>query len=67
MKNPELFIPGTFGCHEALHMAHAAQAFVDEHVCNHPAIGLNPEWQALADKASEALGELYQAIGRKHL
>ena len=59
--------PGTFGCHEALHMASVARDFVEEHVCNHPTIGLNPEWQALADKACEALFELYQAIGKEHL
>ena len=59
--------PGTFGCHEALHMASVARDFVEEHVCNHPTIGLNPEWEALANKACEALFDLYQAIGREHL
>jgi hypothetical protein len=27
---------------------------------------LNPEWKALADRASEALHDLYQAIGARH-
>lgn len=63
----EGYAPGSFGCHEALHMTSVAQAFVDEHVCNHPAIDLNPEWAAMAEKASQALFDLYQMIGAKHL
>lgn len=61
------FKPGTFGCHEAMHMVSVSRDFVEEHVANHPAIGLNPEWQALAEKACEVLFDLYQAIGKEHM
>lgn len=61
------YLPGSFGCHEALHIASVACDFVEKHVCDHPAIVLNAEWRALADKAVAALCELYQAIGKEHL
>ena len=60
------FAPGTFGCHEALHMAHVLAEMVDERLCEHPAVLLVPEWKALADRAAEALHDLYQAIGTRH-
>lgn len=64
--DPALFAPGTHGCHEALHMAHVLTAMVDEQLCMHPAITQRPEWLALAEKACEALADLYQAIGQEH-
>jgi hypothetical protein len=33
----------------------------------HPAIEARKDWMALAEKAHDALFELYQAIGREHL
>ena len=61
------YAPGSFGCHEALHMASVLHGMVQEHLCDHPAIKEKPEWRALADKASEALFALYQAIGGEHI
>lgn len=61
------FAPGTFGCHEALHMAHVLSEVVEERLAQHPAVRLVPEWKALADRAVEALADLYQAIGARHL
>ena len=61
------FKPGTLGCHEALHMASYFAGAVDEELCEHPAIKRNPKWLALATKAADALGDLYNAIGRDHL
>ncbi|MDK1489401.1 hypothetical protein QN219_04935 [Sinorhizobium sp. 7-81] len=63
----EKFAPGTHGCHEALHVASMLGDFVDERLCNHPAVLLNPEWYRLASAAQDALFELYQAIGSAHL
>jgi hypothetical protein len=60
------FAPGTQGCHEALHMAHVLAEMVDERLCEHPAVRMDPEWKALADRAAEALHDLYQAIGARH-
>ncbi|WP_439597518.1 hypothetical protein [Falsiroseomonas sp.] len=63
----ERFAPGTYGCHEALHMAHVLAELVDDRLCGHPAVRLVPEWKALADQAATALQDLYQAIGARHL
>ncbi|MQX70114.1 hypothetical protein [Sinorhizobium meliloti] len=63
----EKFTPGTHGCHEALHVASMLGDLVDGQLCNHPAVLLNPEWYSLAEKAQDALFELYQAIGNAHL
>lgn len=57
------FAPGTFGCHEALHMAHMLAEMVEERLCEHPAVRLVPEWKALSDRAATVLHDLYQAIG----
>lgn len=62
----ERFAPGSFGCHEALHTASILQAVLDDHLLDHPAVVLDPECFALASRASEALAELYQAIGERH-
>jgi hypothetical protein len=65
--DPARYAPGTFGCHEALHMAYVFAAMVDRELAEHPAVTTNPEWKALAERAVEALNELYQAIGAGHL
>jgi hypothetical protein len=59
--------PGSFGCHEALHLALVFGEMVGSYLGEHPAIEANPEWKALADKASQALFDLYQAIAQEHL
>lgn len=61
------YAPGSFGCHEALHMASVLMMTVDRELCEHPAVQQNKEWAALADKARQALYELYQKIGARHL
>lgn len=61
------FSAGSFGCHEALHMASFLANAVEQELCEHPAIELVPEWKDLADAAAKALANLYQAIGSLHL
>lgn len=61
------FKPGSFGCHEALHMASVLAEMIDEQLCQHNAVSTRPEWLALATTAREALHNLYQAIGKEHL
>jgi hypothetical protein len=61
----EHFVLGSLGCHEALHTASVLQAVVEEHLASHPAVLLDPECFALASRASEALADLYQALGRR--
>lgn len=67
VKDPEAYAPGTFGCHEALHMASSVMDIVDSQLMQHPAILLNPKYYALAEKAHKALFDLHQAIGEDHL
>ena len=40
---------------------------VDRMLLSHPSCLLDPEWYALADRASVAIIELYQRIGAAHL
>lgn len=61
------FAPGSFGCHEALHLASVFRDMVEEHLVDHPAVQAKPEWKALAEQAMSALFDLYQAIGREHV
>lgn len=63
----ENFKPGTFGCHEALHMASVVGDMVDTQLLSHPAIIANPEWFAKAEAAAKACYDLYQAIGAEHM
>ena len=53
--------------HEALHMTSFLMQSVDRELLDHDAIKDNPEWEALAKTAHQALFDLYQAIGREHL
>lgn len=57
------FLPGTFGCHEALDRAEILHGLVEDILVSHPAIYQNPEWFSLAKSASRSLFELYQKIG----
>ena len=59
--------PGSFGCHEALHMTIYLAEQIEAQLCDHPAIQLKPDWKKLADEACQKLNQLYQAIGQEHL
>ena len=61
------FVPGSFGCHEALHMASFLAGAVSEELIEHPTVKANPEWSKLANDACDALMELYHKIGAAHL
>ena len=56
-----------FSEHEALDRTHCIQHMLEQLLLDHPVIQGDAEFQELAEKAAEALAELYQAIGRKHL
>ena len=53
-----------FGIHEALHTAHVVLCMFEDHVREHPAVSERPDIAELAEVASNALAEVYQAIGR---
>lgn len=40
---------------------------IDNELVDHPAIKANEEWSKLASAAMDALFQLYQSIGQKHL
>lgn len=58
--------PGTFSCHEAMHMTAFFMTSVEEALCNHPSVLTNPEWYALSREALNKLFELYRTIGNDH-
>jgi hypothetical protein len=51
-------------CPEALDRAWVAQDFCYEYLGSHPVIRRDPALYALYERASDALGQLYQAIGQ---
>ena len=60
------YSPGTFGCHEALDRCELLTQLVGD-LGAHPAIRLNPDWEAKVIQAESILADLYQEIGRVHL
>lgn len=52
-----------FGIHEALHTCSVLMDTFGSRVAEHPAVSLRPEIAALADKAMEAMMDVYQALG----
>jgi hypothetical protein len=63
----ERFGPGSFGCHEAMHVADILAGLVHNQLCNHSAVLLDPRWFRLAAEARDSLARLYQEIGEVHL
>ena len=59
--------PGSFGCHEALHVSSMLADTVALRLVEHGAVIQRADWYALAARAHEALFDLYQAIGAEHL
>lgn len=55
--------PGTFGDHEALHVANLILGLIERELAEHPAILLQPEWYAHVRRAQDELSSLYQKIG----
>jgi hypothetical protein len=61
------YSPGSFGCHEALHVAYIMANMIDEQICQHLAVSQNPEWKNIADTARDLLHDLYHKVGASHL
>ena len=59
--------PGSFGCHELLDRTALAVDLLERYVLSHRACVQNPDWYRLAEKAADALHELYQQVGEAHL
>jgi len=56
-----------YNLHEVLHMTSFLARSVDEEILQHEAVEHRPELWLLAEKACDALHDLYQAIGRIHM
>ncbi len=67
MSEQDRYDPGSFGCHEALHMTSFLMQAVDTELVEHNAIASNEDWLALATAAFDKLFQLYMAIGDAHL
>lgn len=52
-----------FTIHEALHTTSLVVDLWDREIVEHPALSNKPEIKALAERACEAMAEVYQAIG----
>lgn len=59
--------PGTYGCHEALHLTSVLTELVSREVVEHPAIVAREDWSARAQRVVDELGDLYQEIGAVHV
>lgn len=60
------FVPGSYGCHEALDRVHMFVNMLDSNLADHPSIKMNDEWLGMVENAIEILADLYQKIGAKH-
>lgn len=58
-------ITDQFSRHEALHTASIMMDMVEAHIIDHPALFYDE--RELADKAHQALFDLYQLIGSRHI
>lgn len=65
-EDAKRFRPGSYGCHEVMHMA---SYFANEMglLSEHMAITQNKEWNDLANAAAENAFALYQAMAAVHL
>ncbi len=58
---------GEYERHEVLHMTSFLINAVATELLEHDAVIETPEWLELAEKAHQALYDLYQAIGKVHI
>jgi hypothetical protein len=61
------YSPGTYGCHEALHLTSVLINLIERELVEHPAIQAHPGWRDRANSAVNELASLYQEIGGVHL
>lgn len=59
--------PGSYGCHEALHMASVILGILDRELVGHPTILTNREWYADARRIQDELYQLYQKLAAVHV
>ncbi len=67
IDDPENYLPGSMGCHEALHTSWIMMDTFSRHLLEHPSILLDADLYAQTSKIHSALFDLYQSLGAKHL
>lgn len=55
----ERFGPGSFGCHEAMHVTDILAGLIESQLCNHSAVLRDPRWFRFATDARDSLARLY--------
>lgn len=61
------FGPGSFGCHEALHVTELVVDLIERQLVQHSAVLLNPVWYAQVREAQASLHRTYCAMADEHL
>ena len=61
------FGPGSFGCHEALHVTQVVVDMIDRELLSHSAVLLNPLWYGKVREAQALLRTAYNAVADNHL
>ncbi|MFD1328861.1 hypothetical protein [Mycoplana ramosa] len=62
----ERFGPGTFGCHEALHVTHLVVDLIERELVGHSAVLLDPAWYQRVREAQALLYTAYSAAAQVH-
>lgn len=60
------FGPGSFGCHEAVHMTQAVVALIQRELVEHSAVLQDADWYRQVREAQELLHGAYQRAAEKH-
>lgn len=63
----ERFGPGSFGCHEAMHVTQLVVDLIERQLVQHSAVLLNPVWYAQVREAQGLLYHAYSAAADQHL
>lgn len=63
----ERFGPGSFGCHEAMHVTQLVVDLIERQLVQHSAVLLNPVWYAQVREAQALLYRAYSGVADEHL
>lgn len=61
------FGPGSFGCHEAMHVTQLVVDMIERELLSHSAVLLNPHWYGKVREAQASLRRAYNAVADNHL
>lgn len=52
-----------FSRHEVLHTAYLIEQMIAQHICEHPAVKGDSDWEEAAGKLHDAAWKFYQLVG----